>query len=198
MDNNPPVKARWWVLRAFGRNPLVRSSDRTEAGMLAFLLAVVFLAIPISLAFATGVHDDRTRALAAQTVVSREVSATVVDQTVTAVKPYALDVTANVTWRANGIEHTGSVDVPKPMDPGEQVQIWVDRTGRMAAPPATQGTATRDAVLAGVGAWTIVIASAAMLFAIIRGHLNRIRSLGWDRDIRHLVDDDGGRADWRS
>lgn len=196
MDTNP-MQTRWWVWRAFSRNPLVRASDRFEASMLAAVVAVVIFSVPFVLALATGVHDARTRALDTQTSTSHLVSATVVGQSVTAVRAYALDVTAKVTWRTGGTEHTAKVDVPKPMVAGDQVDIWVDNNGRLAQPPATEATATRDAVLAGVGAWVAVILCAAVLFLIIRAHLTRVRLAGWDLTIKHLVDDDGGRADWR-
>lgn len=198
MGTDMPAEKRWWVFRVFGRNPLIRSSDRAEVVVLAVLLAAVLLAIPIAGAMATEVHDARSRALQAQPSTSHEIPATVVSDTVTAVKPYALDVTAKVTWRVGAVEHTGTVDVPRPMDAGQQLQIWVDDTGKMTSPPATQATATRDAVLTGVGTWVAVIACATLLFLLIRYRLDRIRSSGWDREIRHLVNDDGGRANWTS
>lgn len=198
MGNTVPVRRRWWAFCVFGRNPLIRSSDRVEVGLLAVMIAIVVLAIPVALAFATGVHDSRSRALDAVAPTSHEVTATLVGDTVTAVKGYTLDVTAKVAWQVNNREHTASVDVPRQMPSGAQLQIWVDDTGRLAAPPQTPATATRDAVLAGVGAWIGVIGCAALIFVLTRMRLNRMRAAGWDREFRHLVDDEGGRADWRN
>ena len=48
---------RWWVVRVFGRNPLVRLSDRV--GVLLVLLACVvsIIAAPVAGAVGTAVYD---------------------------------------------------------------------------------------------------------------------------------------------
>lgn len=198
MGNTVPVTRRRWTFCAFGHNPLIRTTDRVEACVLAIAVVIAVLAVPVALAFATGVHDSRSRALDSAPPTSHEVTATVVDNTVTAVKGYTLDVTAKVTWIVDNVEHKASVDVPRQMQPGDQLRVWVDDAGRLAEPPRTAATATRDAVLAGIGVWTVGIGCVAVLFVLIRMRLNTIRAAGWDREFRHLVDDEGGRADWRN
>lgn len=198
LEGAPPPRSRWWVLRAFGHHPLVRSSDRVEAWLLALLVIAAVFAVPFALATATGVHDSRTHELALEPQTSHEVIATVVDDTVTAVRGYTLDVKATVAWTANNVEHTTKIDVAQQMSPGDEVRIWVDDAGKLTSPPETAATAVRDAVLAGVTVWAGVIGCAALLFVLVRMRLNGIRGAGWDRDLRHLVDDEGGRADWRN
>ena len=51
------LSQRWWVVRVFGRNPLVRLSDRV--GVLLVLLAwvVSIIAAPVAGAVGTAVYD---------------------------------------------------------------------------------------------------------------------------------------------
>jgi hypothetical protein len=44
-----------WIVRAFGRNPLVRTSDRIEALLLILAVAVALAAAPIAGAIGTAV-----------------------------------------------------------------------------------------------------------------------------------------------
>src|SRR5258708_33530515 len=52
---------RWWVVRACGRNPLVRGSDRFELLIIAVGILVVLIAAAGAGALGTAVHDARSR-----------------------------------------------------------------------------------------------------------------------------------------
>ncbi|GAA2777033.1 hypothetical protein [Mycolicibacterium pallens] len=58
-----------WLQRLIGRNPIVRGSDRLEAGALVVVLIVALLALPLAGAVGTAVFDARTHTAAGSSVV---------------------------------------------------------------------------------------------------------------------------------
>ena len=42
--------------------------------------------------------------------------------------------------------------------------------------------------------WLIVAVAAALVVATVRAHVNRMRDAQWEREIRSLVEDNGGRT----
>ena len=71
-----PLPRRLFV-RLFGRNPLVRARDRVEGLIVVLAVMVSLIAVPISAAVGTAVHDSRSRAYAEQVQTRRLVTATV-------------------------------------------------------------------------------------------------------------------------
>jgi hypothetical protein len=63
----------WWILRACGRNPLVRGIDRLELLIIALGILVALVAVACAGALGTAVHDAR-RASAAVDVVAHDAS----------------------------------------------------------------------------------------------------------------------------
>ena len=56
---------RCWIIRAVGRSPLARTSDRVEALMLVLVFATALAVTPVCGArSATAVHDTHARAYA--------------------------------------------------------------------------------------------------------------------------------------
>ncbi len=66
----------WWVLRACGRNPLVRGIDRLELLIIAVGVLVVLVAAALAGALGTAVHDARSRVYIAQAQTRHAVTAT--------------------------------------------------------------------------------------------------------------------------
>ena len=66
----------WWVLRACGRNPLVRGVDRLELLIVALGILVVAVAAALAGALGTAVHDSRSRVYIAQAEARHAVTAT--------------------------------------------------------------------------------------------------------------------------
>jgi hypothetical protein len=52
--------SRWWIARIFGRNPLLRGSDRIEALAAMAAIVVSLLMIPFACAAGTAFYDNRT------------------------------------------------------------------------------------------------------------------------------------------
>ena len=104
MDTFTVRSPRWLVVRLFGRNPLIRISDRVEALVLVLTVVVSLLAAPIAAAVGTAVYDSRSRLYAEQAQTRRTVTATVIDS------PARSDtITVRARWFAAGAEHTGAV-----------------------------------------------------------------------------------------
>ena len=71
---------RCWIIRAVGRNPLVRTSDRVEALILMLVFATAVVVTPFSAAIGTAVHDTHARAYAEQSRDRHPVTAVVTDK----------------------------------------------------------------------------------------------------------------------
>jgi hypothetical protein len=50
---------RTWLLRAWGRNELVDSTDRRQAWVLSVAVTLAVIALPIAAALGTAAHDAR-------------------------------------------------------------------------------------------------------------------------------------------
>jgi hypothetical protein len=66
-----------WLRRLSARNPLVRGSDRVEAGAILLVLIVALLAAPVAGALGTATFDNLTHRFAADRLNRQEVMATV-------------------------------------------------------------------------------------------------------------------------
>jgi hypothetical protein len=49
----------WWIVRSFGRNPLIRLTDRVEALVVMFAIIVSLVAAPVAGAVGTAVYGAR-------------------------------------------------------------------------------------------------------------------------------------------
>jgi hypothetical protein len=68
---------RWPIVQVFGRNPLVRTSDRVEALVLVLAVVESLLAVPIGAPIGTAVHDSIRHLYAEQAQSRHPVTATV-------------------------------------------------------------------------------------------------------------------------
>jgi len=184
----------WWLLRAFGRNPLVRGSDRLELLIVALGIFVVVVAAACAGALGTAVHDARSRVYIAQAQTRHAVTAIATEDSTIVLRVH--DNTAaivNARWQGNGTEHTGSLNWDHAVKTGDPLPIWVDGNGDHVDAPAPTSQAGADAVGVAYAAWQTVALAAAGLIWWGRLRLDRRRDSAWERDIRCLIDDDGGR-----
>ena len=70
---------RSWTIRAFGRNPLVRFSDRVEAVVLVLVFATALAVIPVAGAIGTAVYESRARLYTEQAQTRHTVAATAIE-----------------------------------------------------------------------------------------------------------------------
>jgi hypothetical protein len=180
---------RWRTVQAFGKNPLVRMSDRIEAILVLSAVAISLLAVPVAGAIGTAVYDARSRVYADEAHTRRPISAvvTATRRGVAVVRPYMDSVVAEARWRSEGIDHTESFSVAHPVTVGDHIDIWVGDGGERVKPPPPF-SAVVEAVCVAVPLWLVVTGAAAVLVAFVRRQLDRRHDTDWQREIQGLVD----------
>jgi hypothetical protein len=184
----------WWVLRACGRNPLVRGIDRLELLIIALGILAVLTAAAGAGALGTAVHDARSRVYVEQAQTRHTVIARVSDGSTIAPRVDGSTATkVNVRWQANGAKRTGSFRVDGAVKAGDPLKIWVDRNGDPVGAPAPPSRAGVEAVGAAFVAWQAVALATAGLVRWGRWHLDGRRDSAWEHGLRSLIHDDGRR-----
>ncbi|WP_328358740.1 hypothetical protein OG976_05040 [Mycobacterium sp. NBC_00419] len=185
---------RGWFWRLFARNDLVRRSDRIESVVSILAVVVVLLALPVAGAIGTAVHASRSAVYQEQVRTRHTVAARVLADSTSSVRPYAASFDVHARWRDRGRAHEGVFGLDRPASTGEQLTIWVDEAGDYAGPPTPHRRAVSDAVVAGVVLWLSVVTVVAALTGLVRFRIERRRHAQWDRELRGLVGDGGGRT----
>ena len=161
---------RWWVVRVFGRNPLVRLSDRVEVLLVQLAFVASIIAAAVAEAVGTAVYDAHNRRYAEQAQTQHLVTTTVREDSTGILDNVTYTVSAR--WRAEATEHTGSFSWPQFVKAGDLIDIWVVPDGSAVSAPAPASQAGVDAVMAGITIWLSVVAAAAGLTAVVRWRLN--------------------------
>lgn len=172
---------------AVWRNPLARSADRTEAGLLLVAVTLWLIALPIVAVVASIIWSGIS-----ETADSQEQTRTNVTAHLLADAPelyYAAEYGAPVTpavpisaqWNGqDGRSHIGTVNATDGARSGDQLSIWIDSSGELIAPPISTGTAAVLMVVATAAAWLACGALLIGLWSVIRWRLNKRRFLDWD------------------
>jgi hypothetical protein len=184
----------WPGLRLFSRNPLVRASDRIETAAIAFVLLFVIIATACAGVFGTAVYDAKAQTYREQAQTRHAVVATAVTDSELAVSPETTAFTVQARWRLSGIDHDELLGWNNSVKAGDQLQIWVDDRGDRVEQPSPVERAAVDALSVAAVGWLIVVAAAAQVVLVVRAHTIRMRDAQWERDIRCLADEDGGRT----
>ncbi|WP_082952833.1 hypothetical protein [Mycobacterium sp. 852002-10029_SCH5224772] len=171
--------------RLFGRNPLIRTSDRVEALLLVLAVAVALVAVPIGAAVGTAVHESSSRVHAEQAQARRQVTATSIGDSHPRRDLESPTVTVPARWSVDGTHHTGDVVAPLNVKTGDDIEIWVDDKGAPVRPPVR--TAVDAGVAFAVATWSVMSLLAAGLFGAARVALDRSRYARWQRDFDNLV-----------
>ena len=161
------------------RNPLRRSSDRAEAGIIAGLAAAFLLGAPLiavavwQLALASTFTTADAEHAGWHPVPARLLAG--------AAQSYGYDVTAPARWRApDGTGRTGRIPVRSGTRSGATVTVWTGRTGQLARTPASPFEAELQAcVTAGmaVPCWAVLLFCAGV---VSRRLLDVRRLAAWD------------------
>jgi hypothetical protein len=192
-----PRHRRWWITRAFGRNPLLRWTDRTEACVIVFATLVAVAATPFCAAAGVGVYRSHARHYAAQSLARHSVTATVVETGPRPHQPRSTGVTVLAMWlvaadgaRGGEIEvaHTGWMRRDRAVNAGDRIDVWVDDAGAPVAPPTPPSQAGLDAVGYGAGIWLLAALGLTAAVGMVRSPLNRIRRVQWEGDIKGFTD----------
>lgn len=178
----------WRIARLFGRNPLLRRTDRLEALVMLVALVTSLVAIPIAGVVGVAAYGARDRVYTQEAQERHRVMATVTDA-----EHEDLGTTvAQAKWPLAAGLRTGTLVLADPVKAGENIEIWVDKDGTPTIPPTPAWLAAAEAVgMAGVTLLAVAVGMATLV-AAIRLRLDRTRDAAWEREIRYLVDD-GGR-----
>lgn len=185
---------RGWFTRVFGRNPLVRPSDRIEALTLVLGIVLVVLTAPIAGAVGTAVYSSRSADYEQQARSRHTAVATVLEDSTSTVRPYSVSFDLRARWQDHGVQHETVLGWDRPAKAGDRLSIWVNDKGDYAGPPARANRAASDGIVVGALLWLSVITVVAAAIGLARFRLDRRRHAEWDRGLRGLVGDDGGRT----
>jgi hypothetical protein len=185
---------RSWITRAFGRNPLLRWSDRVEALLFMLVLATALVVTPVAGAVGTAVYEGRAGVYAEQARTRHIVAATVIDDSAPILQENGDAFRADARWHVDGVEHVGSVDFKNWAEVGDQVDVWVDDRGDQVAAPTETWRAAVDALFAGAGVWLVAMAAAMTSSMLVSWWLSRCRHRDWEIEWHALVTDGGGRT----
>ena len=184
----------WPALRALSRNPLVRTSDRIEAAVITFAFLIIIAAAAGAGAVGTMVHDSSAHLYAEEARTRHLVVATAVVDSAPAPASPKPAFTVYAWWQLNGTYHAGGFTWDKAVKADNSVPIWVDNNGNQIGPPSPASRAVADAVTVAIMAWLTVILAVAVAVGGMRVCVARMRDTQWERDIRCLVGNDGGRT----
>jgi hypothetical protein len=181
---------RWPIIRAFGTNPLVRTSDRIETIVVVSAVAFALLAAPVACAIGTTIHETRSRFYAEEAQARQPVRAVVITtrQSAGAARPYPNTPVIQARWRADGIERVTTFRSERAVEVGAPIEIWVNDAGERVASPSPASQAVVDAISVGVLLWVVAVGAAAALVAVVRWRLNRRHDADWEREIAGLAD----------
>ena len=182
----------WWMVRAFGRNPLLRRTDRIEAIVTVMAIIVAVAVIPIAAAVGAAVYGSHAQLYADEAQTRHTVAATVIESDLGTSQPHITTHVVRATWRVGGADRTDWFLTDRAAKVGDQLRIWVNDAGETAPSPTPISQAGIDAVGAGAGMWCAVALALTALAAMIRCPLDRIRYAQWERELKSLAD--GGRA----
>ena len=179
--------ASWRLIRAVGRNPLVRMSDRLEAAVLILVFTVSLAAVLVAVAAGDAVHTQCTSAYAEQAQ-SRQRTLAAVTHSWYTTQRAGLPIVVSAQWRVGDREHTGTFTWGAPVEVGDTIDIWVNRDGSKVGAPPPAWRADVNAVVIGIVTWLLCVVAAAALFAAVRYWFDRVRYAAWDREISSLVE----------
>lgn len=193
--NAMPWGRHVWVLRALGRNPLVRRHDRMEALVALLGVIVVTLAIPVVIHLGRDYFARSLERIDHQTRTLHMVDATVVDA-----KPGTPDRNPAATrivqaqWKAGFEDRVETVQAPSKATVGDRVPVWLDHRGAVTRPPQTRADAQGYATAYGLGLWWTTAAVCFTVAALTRVSLDRRRFDAWDYEWKLVSARGGGWA----
>ncbi|SOX54399.1 hypothetical protein MAAFP003_3075 [Mycobacterium ahvazicum] len=177
----------WSVARIFGRNALLRRSDRMEALVTLIAFVVSLMAIPFAGVAAGITYGVRDRVYVQQAHQRHTVTATITqtsndDSGITLVQ---------AKWPAPQGERTGQLELADAAALGDRTTVWVDMHGDLVTPPTPTWQAVGDAFAAALGTVLVIAVGVAALVISVRSRLHRARDAQWGRELSCLQADGG-------
>jgi hypothetical protein len=184
----------WPVLRFFSRSPLMRNTDRVEAAVAALAGLLVVIAAACAGVIGTMIHDAETQNYREQARTRHVMVVRAVADSKSADSADATAFAVHARWQVYGVDHTDILASRWAVKAGQPLQIWVDADGNRVDQPTPIVRAAMDALSVAVVGWLVVALAVAEVVAAVRAYLKRMRDAQWEREIRSLIDDDGGRT----
>lgn len=180
-----------WLRAQFGRavrglwpdhNPLRRTCDRVEAGIVGALIALFVVCAPLAAVFAARfAYDASLAAERAQQAKRHQVPAVLVDDASSA----EYGATALAQWTApDGAVRASEIIVRPGSKAGTAFRLWVDASGRLTGSPMRESDVAGNVVVVAVA--TVAAVGILLLGAGASAHLilGRKRLAAWDADWR--------------
>jgi hypothetical protein len=186
-----PVAAplRWWRLRPWARNHLMRRSDRIEATIVLLTAAVVLLLVPVAAAFGTATHTRLQQQAQALRAAVHQVPAVLLEDTYLApdspeyaIRPAGAQHTARARWTTPHGEHVAAVPTPAPAQAGHTITIDVDADGNLTGPIPDSRENTVLAVTAASGLWALAAGAVLLSTALAHRLFTRNRLRRWAQE----------------
>lgn len=175
---------RWWRLRPWARNHLMRRSDRIEAAIVLLTAVLVLLLIPVAAAFGTATHTRLEQQAQALRAAVHQVPAVLLEDTYLApdtpeysIRPASAQNTARARWTTPHGERTAAVPTPAPAKAGQTITISVDADGNLTGPIPDTRENTVLAATAASGVWALTAGTLLLSTALAHRlfHRNRLR-----------------------
>lgn len=183
-----------WQLRALGRNPLVRASDRLEALAVLGVLVIAILAAPFAMQVGDFVYEASMRTVDEQSHDRHPVQVAVVEGSAGMPADYESSSLVSVQWREGSQLRTARVSSPTTVAAGASMTIWLDTTGKVVAAPMTVFDAKLNAAGVSWTVWVAAVAAGALAAFLLRRGLDRSRARAWEQELQLMAHNDDGWA----
>jgi hypothetical protein len=184
-------RRRWWIFRPLSRNPLSRPVDRLEGW------AVVMVVVALIGAVFVAVDTSDTVEASEAAVIRHEIATRHAVQAValsgeTKQQGTATIFRAEVRWFDGTETHDRSIRVPRRVNAGDHVEIWIDDKGDITPAPRSLSDAAATGLGTAVLLWFALAALSGALLSVLRRVLDRRRFRAWDHALAELAGHGGG------
>ena len=183
-----------WHMRALGRNPLVRTSDRLEAFSVLAVLLMALLVIPVAAAAGRVTYESSMNTVREQTSSRHSVEAVALDGSTTMPVDFNGPAPLRVQWRDGSHTRTQDIFTAATVRKGAEVTVWLDDAGKVVAEPLQADDATLSAAVAELSVWVSLVAFGAFCAYVVRRSLDGYRARAWEREIQLMAHNDDGWA----
>ncbi|WP_327068587.1 Rv1733c family protein [Kitasatospora sp. NBC_01302] len=181
-----PLARQLWRAVGHDRNPLCRPVDRARSR----LLLTVTVAMLLCVAFSTLLALTRLDGMVAQAHRTAQHRHQVTATTLAAAGSDSLTsaaTSAKAAWDYPPTDHrTGVVPVLAGTAPGVRISLWVDDSGKPAAPPQADRRLETTAGMYGLGVFAVTGAAVWTGRAVRRRVLDRRAACGWEHDWQQV------------
>lgn len=187
---------RRWVSRAFGRNPLLRWTDRVEACVILVGVLLAVSALPICMAAGVTVYRTHARIYATELQTRHVVAASVAAISSPAQNPRSTTKVILAVW-ADGIggarggeveaAHAIWTKTQRSVQPGDQIRLWINNNEAPVGAPPPSIQAGLDGIGIAASLWGGVVLALVAVVAILRSPLDQIRQKQMNDEFDRLA-----------